>query len=99
VLNTVTGDVEGRLHAHAAARRNLYPEQIGREQTVTRKVKEAITALKIEAVYSKDEILESYLNSVSFLYNAWGIEMAARTYFDKPPSSSTRWKPPRWSAC
>jgi penicillin-binding protein 1A len=35
-------------------------------------------------VYSKDEILETYLNSVSFLYNAWGIEMAARTYFDKP---------------
>src|SRR5690606_35735329 len=47
-------------------------------------IKEAITALKIEAIYSKDEILETYLNSVSFLYNAWGIEMAARTYFDKP---------------
>jgi penicillin-binding protein 1A len=34
-------------------------------------------------VYSKDEILESYLNTVPFLYNAYGIEMAARTYFDK----------------
>src|SRR5690606_37204074 len=48
-----------------------------------RKVKEAITALKIEAIYSKDEILETYLNTVPFLYNAFGIEMAARTYFDK----------------
>ena len=63
--------------------RNLYPEEIGRASTLTRKVKEAITALKIEAVYTKDEILETYLNTVPFLYNAFGIEMAARTYFDK----------------
>ena len=84
VLNTLTGDVEGGSTLTQQLARNLYPEQIGRAQTVTRKIKEAITALKIEAIYSKDEILESYLNSVSFLYNAWGIEMAARTYFDKP---------------
>src|SRR4029079_9595878 len=51
--------------------------------TLTRKIKEAITALKIEALYSKREILETYLNTVPFLYNAYGIEMAARTYFDK----------------
>ncbi len=38
--------------------------------------------MKIEAVHSKDEILETYLNTVPFLYNAYGIEMAARTYFD-----------------
>jgi penicillin-binding protein 1A len=84
VLNTLTGDVEGGSTLTQQLARNLYPEQIGRDQTINRKIKEAITALKIEAVYSKDEILESYLNSVSFLYNAWGIEMAARTYFDKP---------------
>ena len=84
VLNTLAGDVEGGSTLTQQLARNLYPEQIGRAQTVTRKVKEAITALKIEAIYSKDEILESYLNSVSFLYNAWGIEMASRTYFDKP---------------
>lgn len=34
-------------------------------------------------MYSKPEILETYLNTVPFLYNAFGIEMAARTYFDK----------------
>jgi penicillin-binding protein 1A len=83
VFNTLTGDVEGGSTLTQQLARNLYPEEIGRRQTVTRKVKEAITALKIEAVYSKDEILETYLNSVSFLYNAWGIEMAARTYFGK----------------
>ncbi|HEY0823423.1 MAG TPA: transglycosylase domain-containing protein, partial [Ramlibacter sp.] len=84
VLNTLAGDVEGGSTITQQLARNLYPEQIGRQQTVTRKIKEAITALKIEAIYSKEEILETYLNSVSFLYNAWGIEMAARTYFDKP---------------
>ncbi len=84
VVNTLRGDREGGSTITQQLARNLYPEQIGRDPTVTRKIKEAITALKIEAVYSKDEILETYLNSVSFLYNAWGIEMAARTYFDKP---------------
>ena len=84
MLNTLGGDVEGGSTLTQQLARNLYPQDIGRAQSVTRKVKEAITALKIEAIYSKDEILETYLNSVSFLYNAWGIEMAARTYFDKP---------------
>ena len=83
-INTFRGDREGGSTITQQLARNLYPEQIGRAPTLTRKIKEAITALKIEAVYSKDEILETYLNSVSFLYNAWGIEMAARTYFDKP---------------
>jgi penicillin-binding protein 1A len=83
-VNTFRGDREGGSTLTQQLARNLYPEQIGRAPTITRKLKEAITALKIEAVYSKDEILESYLNSVSFLYNAWGIEMASRTYFDKP---------------
>lgn len=35
-------------------------------------------------MYSKDQILETYLNTVPFLYNAYGVEMAARTYFGKP---------------
>jgi penicillin-binding protein 1A len=81
--HTLGGDRQGGSTLTQQLARNLYPEEIGRAPTITRKVKEAITALKIEAVYSKDEILETYLNSVSFLYNAWGIEMAARTYFDK----------------
>ena len=73
----------GRLHLTQQLARNLYPTEIGRAPTLNRKLKEAITAFKIESVYTKDEILESYLNTVPFLYNAYGIEMAARTYFDK----------------
>jgi penicillin-binding protein 1A len=82
-LSTLTGARQGGSTITQQLARNLYPEEIGRAATLTRKVKEAITALKIEAVYSKQEILETYLNTVPFLYNAFGIEMAARTYFDK----------------
>ncbi|MDO8388283.1 MAG: biosynthetic peptidoglycan transglycosylase, partial [Polaromonas sp.] len=82
-MNTVQGKVQGGSTITQQLARNLYPEEIGRSRTLTRKIKEAITSLKIEAVYSKDEILETYLNTVPFLYNAYGIEMAARTYFDK----------------
>ncbi len=87
VLRTFSGDRQGGSTLTQQLARNLYPDEIGRAPTLTRKLKEAITALKIEAVYSKDEILETYLNTVPFLYNAWGIEMAARTYFDKPARS------------
>jgi len=80
-FSTFSGDRQGGSTLTQQLARNLYPEEIGRAPTLTRKLKEAITALKIEAVYSKDEILETYLNTVPFLYNAFGIEMAARTYF------------------
>jgi penicillin-binding protein 1A len=83
LLNTLQGDREGGSTITQQLARNLYPEEVGRAPTVTRKVKELITAFKIEAVYTKNEILETYLNTVPFLYNAYGIEMAARTYFDK----------------
>ena len=83
LLSTLSGELQGGSTITQQLARNLYPEEIGRAATITRKIKEAITALKIEMVYSKDEILETYLNTVPFLYNAFGIEMAARTYFDK----------------
>ena len=83
IFSTLSGDTQGGSTITQQLARNLYPEEIGRSVTLTRKIKEAITALKIEALYSKAEILETYLNTVPFLYNAFGIEMAARTYFDK----------------
>nr|WP_322104573.1 transglycosylase domain-containing protein [Paraburkholderia sp. J41] len=80
-LHTFSGDRQGGSTITQQLARNLYPDEIGRAPTLTRKLKEAITAFKIEAVYSKPQILETYLNTVPFLYNAYGIEMAARTYF------------------
>jgi penicillin-binding protein 1A len=82
-LNTLRGNRQGGSTITQQLARNLYPQEIGRDVSLNRKAKEAITALKIEAIYSKSEILETYLNTVPFLYNAFGIEMAARTYFDK----------------
>ncbi|HEY8904456.1 MAG TPA: biosynthetic peptidoglycan transglycosylase, partial [Rhodoferax sp.] len=82
-LHSLSGDRQGGSTLTQQLARNLYPQEIGRAPTLTRKLKEAITAFKIEALYTKPEILETYLNTVPFLYNAYGIEMAARTYFDK----------------
>jgi penicillin-binding protein 1A len=82
-LHDVSGTRQGGSTITQQLARNLYPDEIGRAPTLTRKLKEAITALKIESVYSKDQILETYLNTVPFLYNAYGVEMAARTYFGK----------------
>ncbi len=62
--------------------RNLYRE-VGRERSIVRKAKEILTAIRIERTYTKDEILEAYLNTVPFLYNAYGIEAASQTYFGK----------------
>lgn len=54
-----------------------------REQTLKRKFLEAVFAIKIERHYSKDEILDQYLNQVPYGANAYGIETASLTYFGK----------------
>jgi penicillin-binding protein 1A len=82
VFHTATGDMQGGSTITQQLARNLFPEEIGRSRSLDRKLKEAITALRIERVYTKDEILETYLNTVPFFYNVVGIEMAARTYCD-----------------
>jgi penicillin-binding protein 1A len=83
VVYTVTGDAQGGSTLTQQLARNMFPDQIGRSRNINRKLKEMITAIRIERMYSKNEILEAYLNTVPFLYNTFGIEMAARTYFDK----------------
>ncbi|NND73082.1 MAG: penicillin-binding protein [Rhodothermales bacterium] len=66
--------------------RNLYNERIGRKVTVERKLKEMVTALQLERRYTKEEIVEMYLNTVEFGQNAFGIDAAARTFFGKNPA-------------
>lgn len=56
---------------------------LSREKTLERKAKEAILTITTEVLYSKDEILEMYLNHIPYGGTAWGIEAAAQTYFDK----------------
>jgi penicillin-binding protein 1A len=68
--------------------RNVFPERIsGRERRgltgIIRKVKEAKVARAIEARYSKDKILELYLNQINLGNGAYGVETAAQRYFGK----------------
>ncbi len=56
------------------------------ERTVIRKVKEFILALEIESKYSKDQILQMYLNEAPYGGTAWGVEEATQTYFGKSVS-------------
>ncbi len=78
---TVKGRREGGSTVTQQLARNLFPAEIGNVSTPERKIKEMIAAVRIERDHTKREILESYLNTVPFLYNAHGVEMAARTYF------------------
>ncbi|MGH7618393.1 MAG: penicillin-binding protein 1A [Gemmatimonadaceae bacterium] len=63
--------------------RNIFPERISRDKTVVRKLKEAKVARAIEQRYSKDRILELYLNQIYLGSGAYGIESAAQRYFGK----------------
>ncbi|RMD89433.1 MAG: hypothetical protein D6813_10695, partial [Calditrichaeota bacterium] len=53
------------------------------ERTITRKIREIFTAIQIERTYTKDEILEMYLNHMYFGHGAYGVESAAQIYFGK----------------
>src|SRR5438874_10429616 len=54
------------------------------DKSLGRKLREAVLALELERRYSKDRILEMYLNQVYFGQGAYGVEAAARSYFGKP---------------
>ena len=67
--------------------KNAFPG-VGRDRTLFRKLKEAVIAVKLERKFSKDKILEFYLNTVYFGRGAYGIDAAARTYFSVPGRST-----------
>ncbi|MDR6555181.1 PBP1A family penicillin-binding protein [Paenibacillus qinlingensis] len=60
--------------------RNLF---LTADKTVGRKLREAAYAIQIESSYSKDDILEMYLNKIYFGEGSWGVQGAAKTYFNK----------------
>lgn len=59
------------------------------ERTIRRKIREFTLAIIVDTIYSKDEILEMYLNNVPYGGTAWGIEAAAQTYFEKSAKDLT----------
>ena len=59
------------------------------ERTLTRKIREAVMAIKLEQEISKEQILENYLNTIYFGRGSYGIGAASRSYFDKDVSELT----------
>jgi len=80
------------LHWSRAQGASTITQQLSRdlfltkEQTFPRKIKEILLAFRIERTYSKDEILEMYLNQIYFGEGTYGIEAASRRFFGKPVS-------------
>src|SRR5262249_6958845 len=74
-------DVQGGSTITQQYVKNAYLTQ---ERTLSRKFKEAVIAIKLNREYSKQEILEWYLNTIYYGRGAYGIEAAAETYFGKP---------------
>lgn len=62
---------------------------VGNERTLTRKAKELVMSAKMARQWSKDQILEAYLNTIYFGRNAYGIAAAAEAYFGKPVAELT----------
>ena len=77
---TGRGGMEGGSTLTQQLAKNLFLTQ---ERTLSRKIQEAILALWLERKYSKDQILELYLNRVYFGSGAFGVEAAAQKYFGK----------------
>ena len=87
VANVRSGEVEeGGSTITQQYARNAFLSQ---ERTLSRKVREAVLAVKLDRSRSKDELLERYLNTVYFGRGAYGIQAAARTYFGKPAADLT----------
>ncbi|HPU77309.1 MAG TPA: PBP1A family penicillin-binding protein [Thermosynergistes sp.] len=63
--------------------RNLF---LTLERTLDRKIKETILALRMERIFSKDQILEMYLNTIYFGHGAYGVFAASQQYYGKKPS-------------
>jgi len=91
VLRAVVSLVRRRVGGGAGYRQGgstitqqLARSLLSREKTMLRKAREAILALRLEAVLSKDQILWTYLNEVYLGRRAYGVAAAARAYFDTP---------------
>jgi penicillin-binding protein 1A len=66
--------------------KNLFLSQ---RRALTRKIAEAVLAIRLEQVFNKDQILEMYLNQVYWGHNTYGVQTAARSYFNKSAANLT----------
>ncbi|GAA6621174.1 transglycosylase domain-containing protein [Scytonema sp. NUACC26] len=89
-INTRSGDVQqGASTVTQQVARSLFQGYVGRQDSLGRKFREAVVALKLETFYSKDDILLTYLNRVFLGADTSGFEDASRYYFDKSAKELT----------
>lgn len=86
---TLTGGHEGASTITQQLVRNTILQEEQFDSTIERKVREAYIAIKMEDMYSKDEILMMYLNTIYYGHGAYGIEAAAETYLSKTAANLT----------
>ncbi len=82
--NITTGKSAGASTITQQYVKNVY---LTNEKTIERKINEIVLAIEIEKRYTKDQILEAYLNSILFGGNVYGIKSACSYYFNKTPNS------------
>ncbi|MEH2214244.1 MULTISPECIES: transglycosylase domain-containing protein [unclassified Nostoc] len=81
VVNAVAGGVkEGGSTVTMQLVKNLF---LSRKRAFTRKLAEGVLAIRLEQILTKDQILEMYLNQVYWGHNNYGVQTAARSYFNK----------------
>lgn len=84
------GDIRGASTITQLLVGNMHPDVIDRrDRSPARKLREQVAAREMERRYSKEQILEAFLNQISFGRGAFGIEMAARQYFGKGAADLT----------
>lgn len=79
----LAGRREGASTITQQLARNLFPNEVGQERSLARKVREAVVAVKLEWYYSKRQILTLYLNHVRFARGLVGVEAASEHYFNR----------------
>lgn len=80
------GVVEGASTLTMQLVKNIF---LSHKRTVSRKLAEAVLAIRVEQIFNKDEILEMYLNNIYWGHNNYGVQTAAQSYFSKPASKLT----------
>ena len=89
IISNLTGGSEGASTITQQLVRNTILSDERYDQTLKRKVREAYIAVQMEKTYTKDQILNMYLNTIYYGHGAYGIQVAAITYFNKDASDLT----------
>ena len=88
IANMAAGEGQGGMQGGSTITQQVAKNLlVGRENSFVRKMREMVVASRMEAVLSKDAILELYLNAIYLGRGAWGVQMAAQTYFGKDASA------------